>query len=483
MAEERCSGPRRPGDPLSEAGTEEATTLDPAGAGGSGSLGRQLGQTALANIAIGVVNLATGLALARLLDPDGRGVLAAIINWPMILAAFGTLGLTEACAYYTSKRSRSGREFYLVTILLSTSASLVLAGIGWLLMPVLLASQSADTVTASRWLLLLCPFATIVAVSEGSLRGMRRVPIWNLYRFTWPAAWLVVIVVAIVAGIRSPYVLAAGFAGTRAIAAVPVVIVLLRRLPGPRTSSKATARMLVRYGLPGFFTLLPQIMNSRLDQLLLAGLVDADVLGLYVVSVAWAAIATMPALALAGLVLPRLAAVTSRTERLAQFAHASRLAVVLASGTSLGLLVGTPTLLPLLFGRRFEEAVPTAMILVVAAAFSAWNTVMEDAARGLGSPATVLRAEGTGLVATAVLLVILLDRYSIEGAAIASLLGYGATSVVLLLFGRKQTSYRLGAFLVPRRSDLRDAGLAGILGRLRGRASAPADDGEADRPG
>lgn len=450
--------------------------------GTGGTLARQFGQTALATMVIGVMNLATGLGLARLLDPTGRGLLAAIINWPMILATFGTLGLTEACAYYTAKLVQGAREFYLVTVVLSTVASLVLAGVGWLLMPTLLGSQSADAVTASRWLLLLCPFAAIVAVSEGSLRGMRRVPIWNLYRVAWPTAWLMVIIVAFVFGFDSPFLLAAGFAGTRAVAAVPVVIVLLRRLPGRAVYRSRTARTLVRYGLPGFFTLLPQVMNSRLDQLLLAGLVKSDELGLYVVSVSWAGIALMPAVALAGLVLPRIAAIESRSEQLAQFTHASRLAIVLATITSASLLAITPLLLPRLFGQRFEAAVSVAMILVVAAVFTAWNTVMEDGVRGLGSPGTVLRAEGLGLVVTAVALLLLLDRYSIEGAAIASVAGYATTSMVLLAFGRKQTSASIAAFVIPRRADLRDAGLGDLRGRMRASAARGSTDDGAGGP-
>lgn len=430
-------------------------------------LGHQFGQTALTNMSIGGINLFTGLALARLLGPSNRGLLAAVINWPLILATFGTIGLTEACAYYTSRRAGRAREFYLMAITLSTLVSSALAAIGWLLMPLLLTSQPATTVTASRWLLLLVPFATIVTVSEGCLRGMQRVPIWNLYRVAWPAAWMLVIVASLVTGFDSPYVLAAGLALTRAVAAVPVVVILLRRLPGERRYQSQTARSLVRYGLPGFFTLLPLTMNSRLDQLLLAGLVNAKTLGLYVVSVAWSTIAAMPAFALGGLVLPRLAAIPDEEVRLAKFEQASRLAVLLATVTGVVVFFATPLVLPLLFGGSFNKAIPVAMILVVAASISAWSTVMEDGARGLGSPVTALKAEGVGLVVSVVLLVVLLGPFSITGAAIASLVAYTVTDLVVLRYARKRTGASVSALLIPRRSDLGELSLSTIRAKFR----------------
>lgn len=448
-------------------------------AAGGDRLGRQFGLTALANLSIAAVNLMTGLGLARLLGANDRGLLAAVVNWPMILATFGTIGLTEACAYYTSRRRSGAHEYYLLTISISAVASSLLAGIGWLLMPLLLSSQSAETVTASRWLLLICPFATIVTVSEGCLRGLRHVPLWNAYRVAWPLAWLVVIVTATVTGQSSPYVLALGFALTRAVAAIPVVIVLLRRLPGPRERHVATARALVRYGAPGFLTLLPQIMSSRLDQLLLAGLVDAETLGLYVVSVAWSVIAAMPAWALAGLVLPRLAAIPDAGLRRERYAQASRLGALMAVCSAAALLAVTPIMLPLLFGNDFRQAVPAAMVLVVASAVGSWNVVMEDGARGLGSPATVLKAEAVGLLVSVAMLFALLGPLSILGAAIASVVGYSSTSVMLLLFARRETHSTTGGLLLPRRSDLGQVSLDTLRQRvraIRGRSGGPGEE-------
>ena len=46
-----------------------------------------------ASVAIQGLNVLTGIVLARTLGPAGRGELAAVMLWPSILAAVGSLGV------------------------------------------------------------------------------------------------------------------------------------------------------------------------------------------------------------------------------------------------------------------------------------------------------------------------------------------------------------------------------------------------------
>jgi hypothetical protein len=55
-----------------------------------------------ASSAIQLANIATGVLLARLLGPHDRGEFAAVILWPSILAAVGSLGVPDATTFYTA---------------------------------------------------------------------------------------------------------------------------------------------------------------------------------------------------------------------------------------------------------------------------------------------------------------------------------------------------------------------------------------------
>jgi O-antigen/teichoic acid export membrane protein len=110
---------------------------------------------------------------------------------------------------------------------------------------------------------------------------------------------------------------------------------------------------------------------------------------------------------------------------------------------------------------------------------------MEDGARGLGFPVVALKAEATSLVVSVVMLLLLLDRFSIRGAAIASLVGYSSASLVLARFARRHTGARYADVLLPRRSDLGLVSISALRAKLRSaraqRHEEPVDDDGARR--
>jgi Na+-driven multidrug efflux pump len=63
--------------------------------------------------------------------------------------------------------------------------------------------------------------------------------------------------------------------------------------------------------------------------------------------------------------------------------------------------------------------------------FSGAKEVLTGVARALGRPSIPSRAEMTGLVVTAVSLAVLLPVMGMMGAAVASLLSYGVTFLVV----------------------------------------------------
>jgi O-antigen/teichoic acid export membrane protein len=172
---------------------------------------------------------------------------------------------------------------------------------------------------------------------------------------------------------------------------------------------------------------LPQWLNFRLDQLLMIGLLDAEAIGLYVVAVAWGMAAQPLASAVAHLAVPTLAGSGDAQER----AHAVyRFGTWVSIAVSALLLMTTPVLLPLVFGAEFRPAVVAALVMVVAGAIAAVNSVGAECLRGLGRPKSPLLAECAGLAVAGASLPVLIPVAGIVGAAIASVLSYSAILIV-----------------------------------------------------
>ncbi len=154
--------------------------------------------------------------------------------------------------------------------------------------------------------------------------------------------------------------------------------------------------------------------------------------------------------ALAMIVSTQIAAGTSDSERSRHFSRGVRGAVWLIAVPVIVLGAATPFGVTMVFGRVFQLAVIPAMILVIASGVNALNGVLEELLRGYGRPAATLWAETTAVAVGLPALLILLPRAGLTGAGLASLVGYLAATIVLLVHSRRSAGLHLLDVLDPR---------------------------------
>jgi O-antigen/teichoic acid export membrane protein len=137
--------------------------------------------------------------------------------------------------------------------------------------------------------------------------------------------------------------------------------------------------------------------------------------------------------AIGNVAFPRLAAensVTSATRRL------QRVAVLGSAGLAAGLIVplcaAAYWLVPLVFGASYRAAVPLLWMLAPGAVFLACGQVVGDLLRGRKQPGVVAWSQGTAVIFTVVLLIVLLPVIGVSGAAVASTVAYGVALGVML---------------------------------------------------
>jgi O-antigen/teichoic acid export membrane protein len=208
------------------------------------------------------------------------------------------------------------------------------------------------------------------------------------------------------------------------------------------------------------------MLNLRLDQMLMAGLLGPQILGLYVTSVAWSNAVAPLVNAVAATLLPRVAGAAPEQQGML-LAQSTRLGLILALLLAFSMALLAPLVIPLLFGAAFAPAVPAAVILCLAAGVAAFNQVLEAAAQSLARPRYVLMAESVGLIATISLLWLLLPSLQLIGAALASIMSYTIVSIVLIGNITKQAGLTIRALLVPRQEDI-----AALVARLNLRGNS-----------
>lgn len=410
--------------------------------------------TAGTNYILLVAGAITGVLAARLLGPTGRGQLAAIQLWPMLLASLALLGLPEALVFCSSRRVAESGQALTTAVLLAAAASVAAAVVGFLAMPRLLASQPSGIVDTAR-LYLVLTLASGVGLSIHLLRARSMFLAWNLIRLLPQMAWLCILVAASVFSLQSPILLAKISIVSGLALCVPYLIVAIAVAAPPYGPRRDLVRPLLMYGLPGVLTVLPQTFNLRLDQVALAAALPSNQLGLYVTAVGWSGAVTPALSALGSVMFPRIASLAGASDQVSTLSKGVRISVILGLTGGAGLALVTPFVLPMLFGASFEAATPAALLLIAAAVVAGFNLVLGECLRGVGHPSTVLRSEIGGLVVTAAALWILLPPLGIIGAAVASLLSYCTTFVMLALSVSRRLSLPLRFFLIPKHEDYR----------------------------
>ena len=399
------------------------------------SFAKQSAYTLLANLTLAAIGFATGIVSARLLGPAGKGELAAIQGWPMLWVSWSMLGLPEAIIYFgSSRRQELGRiatsGFALVAIT-GTLAAIV----GWWTLPLLLKAQSPSVIRCARFFLSFVYLNILTGLPLFILRAQLRLELWNVLRVVSAAAWPAVLAFA---WFSRASVTACGLALQLLFATAAVGLLIfagtLRLLPRPLAVDAKLWQPMSRFGVFVVLGSLPQYLNLRLDQLLMAGMMEPSILGIYVVAVSWAA-ALMPITsAISSIVFPRVAASQGDVRtRLRMIYRAAVAAVVATASCGCILILVTQRFVRLLYGEAFLAAVPACYILIGGNVVISLINVLEEGLKGLGRPRFILYAETVGLLVTVSLLPFLLTRFLTVGAAAASILAYLATAATLLI--------------------------------------------------
>jgi O-antigen/teichoic acid export membrane protein len=255
-------------------------------------------------------------------------------------------------------------------------------------------------------------------------------------------------------GVKSVFWVAVAYIIVKYVEVVVVLIVLYRRDFQFVQPSLVQMKQIVAYGLRSLLGNIPEELNTRFDQFLIAILLTPQEVGWYVVSVSWSLLLSGFFRATGMVNFPYIAAETDERERRALFAASARSASLISLVIGGAMLLVTPTGMIILFGQDFVEAIPIAMLLVVAAVFYNYKTLFKFGMQGLGRPEAVAYGEIPSIILNIVLLLLLIPRYGIYGAALASIAAYAVALLILLLLAYRWLGLSFRDLLIPRRSDI-----------------------------
>ena len=391
--------------------------------------------TFLVRVAALFLSVANAAIVARWLGPEGKGMLALALLLPGMLGLFLNCGIDVANVYFAgsgrlkvSVLTANSVGFALLATILGFGVVVGLASAGWL-----------ETIVPGVpvWVLLISmlgfPTGLLTGFFSTILQGLQRIVTLNLVSLL-QSILLVILTLSLVVGWQLGLLGALIAPLVSGGLSLTLLCILLRREGGvlkPRWEY-SVFRATLSFGLRGHIGNMLQFFNYRLDMFILNYFLGPANVGIYVVSVKFAELLWYLPNAVGFVIFPKAAA--SRPEDMNLFTP--RVFLITLGLTTLGglglTLVGRPAI-NLVFSSVFAPAYVPMLVLLPGVVLLGGAKVLTNEIAGRGYPHYNSVNSGLALVITVVLDLLLIPRYGVVGAALASSVAY--TVVFLTAIG------------------------------------------------
>jgi O-antigen/teichoic acid export membrane protein len=388
-------------------------------------------------LAIQAVIIITGTLVARMLGPDGRGYLAALILWPWAITLFGNLGVPSAITYCIARDPSSSRAVARWGLGLALPQALVLTALQALWLLVILDGDPAQVRTAGWLTLALVPALLAQQYGLGLLQGHLRLRLFNGLRFLPWALYALGVAALFAVGEDAIVPIIAVLLAAFWVSGTACLVSGLRFSRGEKAPS-VDRRFLVSFGLRGLGTSFSAVNVFRPDQVVLALFLAPADLGLYVVGLAFTNLPYFIAKSVGLITFPWVASRTEQADARRTMWSLTWLTTGIAAVLVAGLAAVAHWLVPLFFGNDFSDAVTVTYIVLPGMIFLSARRVLAEGLKGRGYPLAGTLGELLSLAWVAVALAVLVPLWDIYGAAIALSSSYVVSLVFLLVLAARQ---------------------------------------------
>ena len=166
---------------------------------------RAVTQSITSKAVILTLQAGTGILTARELLPWGRGELAAMILWPLLVASVTTLGVPSSLIYFLRHRPEERDRLVYNGFLMAALLGLVAACIATAILPLALHQYSPSIVRAAEWFLITVPICSLTLAGRAVLEASHDFSASNAIQTLTPFATLVGLLVFLALRQFNPY--------------------------------------------------------------------------------------------------------------------------------------------------------------------------------------------------------------------------------------------------------------------------------------
>ena len=401
--------------------------------------------TFLTSLAIQGCGLVTGILTARILGPQGRGELATVLLWPVILSNLALLGCNWSLARAVASYPQGESDQMCSAVVLGFATSCLFSAFGYFLLPRVLPADRIHLLPLARICLFLIPLDVfnqiLLAIEHGRMRWRR----FNVVRVSYFLFYLTLVVVIWSGHLAEVRWFLWAFLASQCLAVLVRLWVQRKAFVNGRAHLSECLRLLFS-GFPFWGATAGNLLTLQIDTILVVSLMSAEAAGIYVVASAFsnAQFSIGDALGITSFAaLSNEKAITNQKKILTETFRQSTL---LSAGLALLLSCLIPFLVLLFFGNAFKQAVRPAVILSLAAALTASGNILNQGLRGAGRPFAGLTSQLVGSGVLVLAAATLLKPFGLMGIAWAVGLSACVQIMILIAYAANWLNISLGSF-------------------------------------
>lgn len=386
-------------------------------------------QSVWSKSAILCLQAGTGVLTARTLGPEGRGELAAMILWPLLVANVTTLGLPSALIYHFRNRAEERRQISGSGLATAAVTGALAGAMAFTVLPWWLRQYPPAVIRAAQLFLLTVPICSVTLAGRAILEASHDFAASNAVQLLTPFATLIALLFLLASHNLTPFSAAAAYIA----ASLPSFGYMLFRVAqtGVRAvrPQLAMVRQILHYGIRSYGIDILGTLALQVDQVLVVSLLTADAMGSYVVVLSLSRMLNVFQNSAVMVLFPK-AAGRDIEDVLSMTGKCVRISGLVSAFFGALVCIFGYTLLRLVYGADYASAAGALRILTVEAVLSGMTFVLAQPFMALNRPGTVTLVQGIGLSLSVPMMLILIPRYGVYGAAISLLT---STTVRLLL--------------------------------------------------
>lgn len=424
----------------------------------------------ITQIVIYSIGIIASVVLNRNLGPGGRGLLAALMVYPLAIFSIAEMGIRQAAVYYIGKKEYDEKIIIGIIYFLLLFTSITGMGICFTIITCL---HNPDFTLALRLTaIMIIPVKLCISYSSAYFLGREQIGRFNKVQWISQVVYLAMVCLLLwylKSGVMGGLIAVISGTGLTAIYAVSLVVKSVEKIR--LRFDWSIIKKMLSLGFVYAMSLFIMQMNYRIDVMIMERLSNKVQIGLYNTGVSMVELLWFLPTALGTVIFSK--SVNAKDDhafsiKIGKLLRVSFIAVLLAGAA---LFIVAPVMIPMMYGQDFSVSALVVRTLLPGVVFFTIFKVLGMDIAGKGKPWVSIMVMIPAVILNIVLNIFLIPRYGAIGASYSSTISYSIASIIYLPAYAKVVGVPVKTLITYRKSDFEFLGRFRIFTRFIGTSS------------